>query len=353
MRPMLKPALRRIWRDQTTLQLGVDPELAVVIADLDRPSAQLLESLDGTRDTDGVLARARAIGVEPPRARRLLELLASSGVLDDGSADRRPLTALDPVDRDRLAPDLASLSLGAGRIDGGASGLARRRRAAVVVHGAGRVGASVSSLLAAAGVGHVVVIDREPVRSADTSPGGLTPDTVGTARQDAARTAMRRGAPGVRSDLPPGRPAPDAAVLAPTGPVPQSVVEDLLRDGVPHLPATVRECTGIVGPLVLPGRSACLRCLDLHRTDRDPAWPHVAAQLATTHPVAAAACDVVLATVVAAQAALQILVLLDGTSVPPAVDGTLETNVSDGRTRRRSWRAHHACGCHWGPWPGP
>jgi hypothetical protein len=29
----------------------------------------------------------------------------------------------------------------------------------------------------------------------------------------------------------------------------------------------------VVGPFVVPGRTACLRCLDLHRTDGDPAWP--------------------------------------------------------------------------------
>src|SRR3712207_7110553 len=54
---------------------------------------------------------------------------------------------------------------------------------------------------------------------------------------------------------------------------------DLQRRGVPHLVATVRGETGVVGPLVVPGATGCLRCADLHRRDRDPRWPALAAQL--------------------------------------------------------------------------
>jgi bacteriocin biosynthesis cyclodehydratase domain-containing protein len=34
---------------------------------------------------------------------------------------------------------------------------------------------------------------------------------------------------------------------------------------VPHLAVSASEAIGVVGPLVLPGQSACLRCLDLTR----------------------------------------------------------------------------------------
>ena len=42
-----------------------------------------------------------------------------------------------------------------------------------------------------------------------------------------------------------------------------------------------------------------------------------------------------LATAVAAHAALQVLAYLDGDPAPPAVDGTLEIAQADGRVRRR------------------
>src|SRR5205814_1262273 len=54
--------------------------------------------------------------------------------------------------------------------------------------------------------------------------------------------------------------------------------------GVAHITVTVRDGAVVVGPLVPPAGSPCLRCVDLHRVDRDPAWPALAAQLATADP---------------------------------------------------------------------
>ena len=45
-------------------------------------------------------------------------------------------------------------------------------------------------------------------------------------------------------------------------------------------PCGTRDGTGIVGPLVVPGLTSCLRCADLQRCDRDECWPQLAAQLA-------------------------------------------------------------------------
>jgi hypothetical protein len=59
-----------------------------------------------------------------------------------------------------------------------------------------------------------------------------------------------------------------------------------------------------------------------------------------------AACDVTLATQVAALAAQQVLASLDGFS-PATVDGTIEVTLPYGLPRRRSWHPHPACGCAW------
>ena len=71
----------------------------------------------------------------------------------------------------------------------------------------------------------------------------------------------------------------DLVVLADSLAADPRLVRDLQGAGVPHLPVRVRDGTGVVGPLVIPGLSSCLMCADLHRTDRDPAWPALAAQL--------------------------------------------------------------------------
>jgi len=117
------------------------------------------------------------------------------------------------------------------------------------------------------------------------------------------------------------------------------------REGVPHLAAAASEAIGVVGPLVLPGGTACLRCLDLTRAERDPAWPLILAQL-TGGGADPPACDTVLAVAVAAQAAAQAMAFIDRPVSPSAVtNGTLELVLPDWRWRRRTWMPHDRCGC--------
>lgn len=114
---------------------------------------------------------------------------------------------------------------------------------------------------------------------------------------------------------------------------------------MPHLLARVDEHVGTVGPLVLPGRAPCLHCLELVRSSLDPDWPALSAQLGRPAR-GTAACDGVLAAAVAAQAALQVLQLLEG-STPGSVGGTLELETPGWRWRRRTWPQHPDCPCAW------
>jgi hypothetical protein len=227
--------------------------------------------------------------------------------------------------------------------------LARRRRTAVRVVGAARLGAPLAALLAAAGVGQVVVDDPLAVRSADAAPGGVSSADTGVARERATAIAIRRAAPEVRTDVTKGR-VVDLTVLTDGMPTAQEQAA-LLRAQLPHLAVGIRETTGLVGPLVVPGSSACLRCLELARAERDPCWARLAAQLAGRRDRLGDPCDVVLAAVVAAQGAGQALQFIDraatGAALPPTVNGTLELSWPDYRWRRRTWSAHPACGCCW------
>ena len=51
--------------------------------------------------------------------------------------------------------------------------------------------------------------------------------------------------------------------------------------GSPHLLVRLTEGRAVVGPFVVPGATACLRCLDAHCTDADPSWPLLVRQYAT------------------------------------------------------------------------
>lgn len=53
----------------------------------------------------------------------------------------------------------------------------------------------------------------------------------------------------------------------------------LVRDDIAHLPLVFDGRRARIGPVVHPGRTACLTCLDAERRRADPHWPVIAAQL--------------------------------------------------------------------------
>jgi hypothetical protein len=129
------------------------------------------------------------------------------------------------------------------------------------------------------------------------------------------------------------------------------VVRELHTGRVAHLPVRLRDGAGLVGPLVVPGVTSCLGCADLHRSDRDAAWPAVASQLRDA--VGSADRATVLAT--AALALNQVDRVIKavrrgeavGTSVepPPTLDTTLEFDLNAGAIVARRWSRHPRCWC--------
>jgi bacteriocin biosynthesis cyclodehydratase domain-containing protein len=109
-----------------------------------------------------------------------------------------------------------------------------------------------------------------------------------------------------------------------------------------HLAVSVRDGTVVVGPLVRPRHTPCLNCLDLHRRDRDPGWPAVAAQLSGGFGVDDAV-EATTALAGAAYAAAEVLVHIDG-GQPRTLGATVEI-ASPGNPVRRQWTQHPECGC--------
>lgn len=256
----LDPQLSVVWRDPSTVQVGVERP-SVLLHDVDPVDERILRVL--RRGVDGG-PRALAVLADAGPARvsdRLADL--APALLADAPASA---PVVDVVGRGGVADALADLAR--------ASGLAVR---------------------------HVDPDDDDPVR------------------------------------------APLAALVAEHVLAPRDALR-WVRHDVPHL--LVRRGDGLceVGPLVRPGTTACSRCLDLHRTDADPGWPAVAAQL-WRRPVPP------LDALVLAQAVLLAVRRLhtatgvgpDARSVP---DGLVQRVADgDGRVSVASTRPHPACGC--------
>jgi len=345
MRPALKPGLLPVWRDRDTLQIGIDPRRAVALTGM-ADAAWVISLLDGSRDRAQVIAAARDRGMPAELADRVLTLLAAGGALDDFPAGT--YRVLSRQLRARLAPELAATSLAHGYGDGGARALARRRAAHVRILGGGRLEPAIMAILAASGIGQVDGGDARPAEPAPTEP-APAPARAAQARAAQARAARAGRARAGRGQAGRGQPGqapvtrPDLVVLV--GVTDPELAARLMRERIPHLAAAASEAIGVVGPLVTPGRSACLRCLDLTRTDRDPAWPLILAQLAGRQPDPPA-CDAALAAAVAAQAAAQALAFTDRPDQPgPVTNGTLELVLPGWQWRRRTWPPHPDCTC--------
>jgi bacteriocin biosynthesis cyclodehydratase domain-containing protein len=295
----LRSGLQPLWRDRDTVQVGVDPRRAVALSGM-RGAADVVRLLDGSRDREQIVADAGQCGVPAAICERVIALLAASGAIIDFPAGA--LRSIPGELRQQLAPVLAVASLSGRDADGGVRLLARRSATTVQIRGDGPIADLVADLLTRSGL------------AATSGNAGRRPDCL-----------------------------PDLTVLV--GHQPPDQVAELHRRGLAHLLVCVSEAIGVVGPLVRPGVTACLRCLDLARTDRDPAWPLILAQLRGSRldPTSG---DAVLATAVAAQAAAQAVAFADRAELAAATaNGTLELALPAWQWRRRTWLPHQACTC--------
>lgn len=221
-------------------------------------------------------------------------------VLPDDPTVRGSLALLgNGVEPRRLDPDLLRRLSEAGLLAGDEDGHARsraRRQAAVEVHAASTERATLLRMLGEAGVHEasgaaavlsvLVTIGAEPRRE--------TVDTLVSA---------------------------DRAHLLVTG------VAGRLR----------------IGPFVVPGLTACLRCLDAHLTDHDPRHPLVVEQHLVPDPADRPdPADLQLAL---AWAARDVVALICGDR-PSTWSTTID--LEPGGPLSQRWRRHPGCGCAWG-----
>jgi hypothetical protein len=275
--------------------------------------ARLLDLLDGSHSERGVLRAARHAGVPAEDASALLQALTRAGYVVDAHA-LHLARATEPARR-RLATECAAIALRTGpeelhrtthQAPTANVVMQRRLRAHVVVTGTSRLAVPIASILAASGIGHINIEQDGITRSFDAAPAGLLPTDTHRPRGVAAVDALRRVAP----DLEINRPIRGRATFA--------------------------VLVGFSAPASLTA------CVDLHRNDRDPDWRAIAAQLHTAPEVGEPVSATTTLTA-AAFAAHEVLTHIDG-GTPSTLNATVEIS-EPGRSVRRQWSQHPACGC--------
>lgn len=217
------------------------------------------------------------------------------------------------------------------------------RQSTIGILGLGPLGLQLARTLASLGTHRLVLDDAATVTHDDVRVGGYRLGDVGRPRPVSAARVLADSlltstavSPGVLDGHDPGSLA--AAVIVTHERIDPACTWRLVAQGVPHLLVTWGNGWLEVGPEVVPGRTTCLRCVDLHRADE------LAAPARGRH-VGSGAEDPVLAVAGAALAAARTLELL---APGPSTRGLARTTtlaLPDLTPAIEYWPVHPACGC--------
>lgn len=325
-RPRFKNHLQPLRRGPGSLQLGLSLDGGVVLDGLSDAEIALVEQLDGSLDTRDLYAAAAAAGVADSRVSALITTLSEHHLLVEITPDRARLSPIDEPRRHLLARDARAVAAAYGLPGDGYHHVAARSAQHVVISGEGDLPGALADLLRVGGIGRVS-IGPNAVNMIDLELRG-------------------HWAEGASSRFGPTLVQPDLVVLAAMGAIPPDAGTPWLRRGIPHLPLVVQGHRVQVGPLITGDRGPCLSCLDLHRRDRDAAWPALLSQLAPAGPLlpqAPVSPESSLTAMTAGAAAMIVHTCLDGQRAPVGL--SLELSLPWPTIQIRQWFSHPLCGC--------
>ena len=224
----MRPEVPLLWRTPTSIQIGDH----VIVDDVSGEAIRWLAGLDGSRTcTDALSSKA----VDAASQRVLAHAAYQAGALTDSSLAPDCWRWVNLEERARVQQDWAAaasafLPLDAmrGQAMTPESVIDTRWRTHIAVEGAGRLADAVREALKTSGM-HIA----EPEET------------------------------------------PDASILCSPG---HARVVPMTLSSLPHLHVGTHGSQSVVGPMVIPGQTSCLRCAQLHRRDADPTWPLVAVQ---------------------------------------------------------------------------
>ncbi|MCW2784496.1 MAG: hypothetical protein JWP74_1013 [Marmoricola sp.] len=141
---------------------------------------------------------------------------------------------------------------------------------------------------------------------------------------------------------------PDIVLLLALGETDRDRTDPWTSAGVPHLPVRAIGAEVVLGPLVVPGRTACLRCVDAHRIGQDPGLRRALTLHldAVRHDGVATPRDSALAALATAWAVRDLVSLAEGRQ-PSTWSTTLTFGADLSEVDRTTWPRHPDCGCVW------
>jgi len=142
----------------------------------------------------------------------------------------------------------------------------------------------------------------------------------------------------------------DPVVVLSTGELDRDRLDPLIRSRTGHVIARLVDGAAVLGPFVVPGTTACLRCIDAHQSVVDPDHVAVTARYvrATARPRPDGVPDVEasLATLALAWVVRDVVAYLEGRT-PSTWSRTLTLFADPATNDEQTWLRHPRCGCCW------
>lgn len=365
MSPRLKVGVTLRSEDSSWLTLGTS-ERSIVIPGLHQgvPTSLILHYLDGSHT---VSALADSLGLDRPTLEVFLGALEREGLLDtertkipyagrynSATGRNENITDAENADRDpaisnfltRFEIESRGVTFLSEVRDGGRQAVIKRREFTILIFGSNRTALALFGILSASGFSSLRLIERRPLHhpSHHVAPSDLAGTFLGNSYLTRSKLEMveelRRESSLFPNSLDSKR---GVDLIIAFQPPPPESVQRWHSEETPYLLVDTRAGNQInIGPLVVPGKSPCFRCINLasHTRGQRPPGQSRSDEVDSEPPAALVAR---IAGIIASEI---ITYAHNGQSVFLATTSQYSINLN-AEGSHTIWSIHPECGCQW------
>lgn len=342
----INPNQQPLWRNPFEMQLGTGAD-SVVLGKLSAAQERLIAALYRGIADQQLEVVSQQLGLSKQATDEVIDQVGPL-LLAEPKKPSRSKTTLSPEFVTGAFAEIirASLLIGAD----GESVLLSRGERTVHLEELSRTGLLIAQGLAAAGVGNLISHDEQKVDGLSLGPTGYPTQLQGHPRIDALRSVL--AASPNNCQITTGKKMTekqlqkiDCAVL-----IVQQVIEPkrystwLNRD-VPHIVVTFDAQEVSISPMILPGQTACLFCLEIQRTQGNAQWPVIASQLISSNKKFDDSASQLFAAGIVIQKILSRLDKVSGFEVASENQTGYRLNLKSGEVIEFKWPQQCGCQC--------
>ena len=346
-----------------TLRAGIE---------VNSPIRAVLESMNGKQNCAEI---SNSLGYPLPEIEELVRTLEAAHLIDtevgkisfhsrfhSRNAHRTTHAGDDSQDgayqqlQIKMAPELSFTTWLTGVRDGGVGRISDRRKVEINIYGSSRIASLLFGILLSSGISqtHLHIKAGRAIGEDDICAGYLRSSDIGLSLASRTRELARdlalfpdglakKGGPISLSQS--SERSANSQIAIVIGSAPADLLQKWMSEGTPHLLIEDPDAASItIGPLVIPGRTPCARCISLARADQGELWNDLAWQKSIASPLEV---PVSVAHHIAGLIALELLSYVDSQKCSlPGV--RLRFNYHTPTQSERTFYARHpVCGCSW------